>query len=227
MLLLDAPLRAFAQLDDPVFLGVVWRSVAAAVLGLAALAGLLVWGGHAVLAGHGWLAWAGAALGGIGAALLTLDLFLPVATLVAFLFVDRVASAVERRFYPYLPPARPAPLLDQTWDGIALGLRVLGWQVLTLVLLLTPLAPIAAPVGWLIAAWSVGRGLFVAVAMRRMDRARAGALYRALRPAVVAQGGLVAVGSIVPLLNLFVPVLGTAAMVHLLHAGRRYPVADP
>lgn len=221
MLLLEAPLRAFAQLDDPVFLGTVWRSVAAALLGLAGLAALLIWGGHAALAGHGWLAWIGAALGGVGAAVLSLYLFLPVATLVAFLFVDRVSEAVERRFYPYLPPTSPAPLLDQTWDGIALGLRVLAWQVLTLILLLTPLAPIAAPLGWLIAAWSVGRGLFVAVAMRRMDRDRAGALYRTMRPAVLAQGGLVAVGSIVPLLNLLVPVLGTAAMVHLLHASRR------
>lgn len=215
--MLVAPLRAFAQMDDPVFLGVVWRSVAAAVLGLAGSAALLVWGGHAALAGHGWVGWVGAALGGIGAGLLAMYLFLPVATLVAFLFVDRVADAVERRFYPFLPPANPAPLLDQAWDGAALGLRVLAWQTLTVLLLVTPLAPVAVPLGWIIAAWSVGRGLFVAVAMRRMDRAQAGALYRALRPAVVMQGGLLAAGSVVPLLNLFVPVLGIAAMVHLLH----------
>jgi uncharacterized protein involved in cysteine biosynthesis len=221
MLLFEAPLRAIAQLDDPVFLGVVARSVAAALLGLAALAALLIWGGQAALAGHGWLAWAGALLGGLGAVVLSHFLFLPVATLVAFLFVDRIAASVERRCYPWLPPASPAPLLDQAWDGIALGLRVLGWQVLTLLLLLTPLAPVAAPLGWLIAAWSVGRGLFVAVAMRRMDRDRAAALYRALRPAVIAQGALVALGSLLPLLNLLVPVLGAAAMVHVLHLGTR------
>jgi uncharacterized protein involved in cysteine biosynthesis len=38
---------------------------------------------------------------------------------------------------------------------------------------------------------------------------------------VLAQGALMAVASLVPLLNLFVPVLGTAAMVHLLHEGNR------
>jgi CysZ protein len=217
MLLFDPSLRALAQLDDPVFLGVVWRSVVVALLGLVGLAALLVWGGEAALTGHGWLAWLGGVLGGVGAALLALYLFLPVATLVAFLFVDRVAAAVERRCYPFLPPTRPAPLIDQTWDGIALGLRVLAWQVLTLALMLTPLAPVAAPLGWLITAWSVGRGLFVAVAMRRMDRRDAASLYRARRPAVLVQGGLVAVGSVVPVLNLFVPVLGIAAMVHLLY----------
>jgi len=219
MLLLAAPLRALAQMDDPVFLGAVWRSVAWTLAGFCALAALLVWGGHAALAAHGWLGWLGGAVGGIGAALLALYLFLPLAGVVALLFANRVAAAVEWRFYPGLPPAQPAPFAQQAWDGIALGLRVLAWQVLTLVLLVTPLAPIAAPVGWLISAWSVGRGLFVAVAMRRMDRGHASAAYRGLRPAVLAQGALMAVASLVPVLNLFVPVLGTAAMVHVLHGG--------
>ena len=116
-----------------------------------------------------------------------------------------------------LPPIRPAPLSEQIWDGLALGLRVLLWQAATLVLLLTPLAPIAAPLGWLIAAWAVGRGLFVTVAMRRMDRSTAARLYAHRRGAVLAQGGLIAAGSLVPILNLFVPVLGMAAMVHVLH----------
>jgi CysZ protein len=221
MLLLGPPLRALAQMDDPVFLGVVWRSVAWTLLAFAALAAGLVWGGHAALAAHGWLGWVAGALGGVGAALLALYLFLPLASVIASLFADRVAAAVERRFYPGLPPARPAPLAQQAWDGIALGLRVLGWQVVTLLLLLIPpLAPIAVPAGWLISAWSVGRGLFVAVAMRRMDRFHAAAAYRGLRPAVLAQGALMAVASLVPVFNLFVPVLGTAAMVHLLHAAR-------
>jgi uncharacterized protein involved in cysteine biosynthesis len=221
MLLLAAPLRALAQMDDPVFLGVVWRSVAWTILGFCALAAALVWGGHSLLAEHGWLGWLAGALGGVGAALLSLYLFLPLASVVALLFADRVAAAVERRFYPGLPPAHPAPWAQQAWDGIALGLRVLGWQVLTLLLLLIPpLAPIAVPAGWLVSAWSVGRGLFVAVAMRRMPRREAAAAYAGLRPAVLAQGALMAAASLVPLLNLFVPVLGTAAMVHVLHGSR-------
>ncbi len=217
MHLLTPPLRALAQMDDPAFLGVVWRSIAWTLAAFVALAAALAWGGHALLATHGWLGWLAGALGGVGAALLSLYLFLPLASVVAFLFADRIAAAVEHRYYPGLPPARPAPLAQQTWDGIALGLRVLGWQVVALVLLLTPLAPVAVPLGWLISAWSVGRGLFVAVAMRRMDRPRASAAYARLRLPVLGQGALMAAGSLVPVLNLFVPVLGTAAMVHLLH----------
>jgi uncharacterized protein involved in cysteine biosynthesis len=224
MFLFAPALRALDQMDDPVFLGVVWRSVAWTLLGFCALAAVLVWGGHAALAGHAWLGRLGGALGGVGAALLALYLFLPLASVVASLFANRVAAAVEQRFYPGLPPAHPAPFAEQAWDGVALGLRVLGWQVLTLLMLLMllipPLAPIAVPAGWLVSAWSVGRGLFMAVAMRRMERGRAAAAYRAQRAAVLAQGALMAVASLVPVLNLLVPVLGTAAMVHVLHAAR-------
>lgn len=226
MLLLAAPLRALAQFDDPAFLGAMWRSVAWAIVSLIGLAVLLVWGGSALAPHGGWLGWLGGLAGGVGAAVLAFYFFLPLATVIASLFADRIAVAVERRFYPGLPPARPAPLAEQTWDGLALGARVLGWQVVTLVLLLTPLAPIAAPLGWIVAAWAVGRGLFVAVAMRRLDRASAVACYRGLRGAVLAQGALIAAGSLVPILNLFVPVLGTAAMVHVLNGSSRRRVVS-
>jgi CysZ protein len=218
MLWLAPSLRALTQLDDPVFFGAVWRSVAWTLGGFLALAAFLAWGGHALVAGGGWLGWFAGLAGGIGAALLALYLFLPLATVVASLFVDRIAVAVEGRFYPLLPPAHPAPFAQQAWDGLALGLRVVAWQTLALILLVTPLAPVAVPAGWLISAGSVGRGLFMAVAMRRMDRRSAAVAYLTLRPGVLAQGGLMAVASIVPLLNLFVPVLGTAAMVHLFHS---------
>jgi CysZ protein len=218
MSLLSPPLRALAQLDDPAFLGVLVRSVLWALAAFAALAVALARGTEAALAGHPWLA---GLLGSVGALVLAFYFFLPLASVIAMLYVERVAAAVERRNYPALPPAQPAPFAAQAWDGLALGLRVLVWQVAALLLSLIPvLAPVAAPLGWLIAAWSVGRGLFVAVAMRRMGRAQATALYVRRRPSVLAQGALIALGCVVPGVNLLVPVLGTAAMVHLLHERR-------
>jgi uncharacterized protein involved in cysteine biosynthesis len=213
------PLRAFAQMDDPVFFGVVWRSVAWALAVCVLLAAAVVWGAEDAAASlqPGWLSWAAGLLGGVGAALLTFWLFLPLATVIAFLFLERVARAVERRYYPGLPPARPAPLASQAWDGIALGLRILGVQMIALVLALL-LPGVGLLLGWMIAAWAVGRGLFVPVAMLRMDRPAALALYRARRPAVLLQGALMTAGNMVPLLNLLTPVLGVAAMVHVLHA---------
>jgi uncharacterized protein involved in cysteine biosynthesis len=223
MPLFAPPLRALAQLDDPVFLGVVWRGVAWAVAAFAGLAVLLAWGAERLLASSAaWLGWLGGGLAGAAAALLAVYLFLPLATVIAALYADRIAASVERRFYPGLPPPRPAPLAEQIWDGVALGLRVLLWQVAALLLaLIPPLTPIAVPLGWFVSAWAVGRGLFVTVAMRRMDRMHAAALYHGLRPAVLAQGALIVLAGLVPVLNLFVPVLGTAAMVHVLHSADR------
>jgi CysZ protein len=211
--------RAFAQIDDPVFSGVVWRSAAWALVVCLLLGAAVVWGAEDAAASlqTGWLSWVAGLLGGVGAALLTFWLFLPLATVIAFLFLERVTRAVERRYYPGRPQARPAPLLSQAWDGIALGLRILGVQLIALVLTLL-LPGIGLLLGWMIAAWAVGRGLFVPVAMLRMDRPAALALYRERRPAVLLQGALMTAGNMVPLLNLLTPVLGVAAMVHVLHA---------
>ena len=208
--------RALAQLGDPALLGVLARSLLWSVAAFA----LLAWGVAA--AAQSWLGlqgWAAALLGGTGAVLASWYLFLPVVAVVASLFIDRVAEAVERAFYPGLPPAAAAPLAAQAWDGLVLGGQVLALQVAGLLLAALPVAPgLSVVVGWGIAAWAIGRGLFVAVAMRRMPRGQALDLYRSIRPAVLTQGLLIALGSLVPLFNLAVPVLGVAVVTHLLHA---------
>ena len=224
MPMLSPLIRALAQLDDPLFVGVVLRSVAWSLGGFLSLAALLSWGLHAAAqtwvhnqSAAGWLGWLGYVAGPVGAALLALVLFLPVAAVIATLFIDRVADAVERRWYPGTPPVAPAPLLDQLWDGLDLGVKVLAMQLLALLLsLLMPGVVVA--LGWLVAAWAIGRGLFVAVAMRRMGRRDALLLCRHRLPSVLAQGGWMAALGLMPLLNLLAPVLGTAALVHVLHA---------
>ena len=207
--------RALSQLSDPDFLGVVWRSVLFAALFFAViLAGMIGAVHHFVIAG-GILAWALDALGSIAAAVLAMWLFLPVAATIGTLYFERIARAVERRFYPMLPPAQPAPVLDQLLDGIGVGLRVLALSVLALLLTLF-LPGVGLPIGWAIASWAMARGLFVAVAMRRMNRPEAEALYRAVRPIALVQGAAMTAMAYFPLLNLLIPVMGTAAMVHVL-----------
>lgn len=212
--------RALAQLDDPVFLGVVLRSLLLSALAfLALLTGSTLGVEHLVAqlgGGPSWWGWLAAALGGVGAALLALWLFVPVALGIATLFMDRIAAAVDRRFYPGLPTPLGAPLAAQAWDGLALGLQVLMLQVLGLALAIL-LPGVGLLLGWAIAGWAIGRGLFVGVAMRRMGRTEATALYERRRAPVLAQGLLLAVVGTVPLVNLLVPVLGTAAMVHVLN----------
>jgi len=76
-------------------------------------------------------------------------------------------------------------------------------------------------VGYVVSGWAIGRGLFVSVAMRRMPREQALELYRAKRAAVVLPGIALAVAATVPIINLFVPVLAIAAMVHVSHQPAR------
>jgi CysZ protein len=212
--------RALSQLDDPTFRGVLLRSIAWSIVCFAALHIGAVWIIHRFLALHGWalhgwLAWAADILGSVGASFLALWLFLPVATAIGMLYLDRIAGAVERRFYPWLPPPNGASLLEQVWDGIAVALTVLALNIaaLTLIFLLPGVGLI---LGWVIGAYAIGRGLFVAVAMRRMPRLMAESLYRASRGVVLMQGAILALASYVPILNLLVPIIGVAAMVHAL-----------
>ena len=207
--------RAFAQLSDPVFFGVVWRGVLFSALFFAALVAGAIWSVHHVLALGGPLAWLADALGSVAAAVLALWLFLPVAATIGTFYFERVARAVELRFYPHLPPAEAAPLLDQIEVSLGVGLRVLGLNVLALLLSLF-IPGIGLLLGWAVAAWAIGRGMFVAVAMRRLNRPDTEALYRAAWPAVMAQGGAMAAAAYFPLFNLLIPVIGTAAMVHVL-----------
>lgn len=214
--------RAVAQLQEPVFLGVVLRSLAlSAVVFLSLLAGS-VWAVGQVVHQPGWLGWLAGLAGGIGAALLALWLFVPVALLIATLYIDRVAAAVDRRFYPELPVPVGAPLAVQAWDGVVLGAQVLVLQLVA-VMLAIMLPGVGIVLGWLVTGWAIGRGLFVAVAMRRMGRAEARMLYATRRLSVLAPGLALAVAGSVPGLNLLVPVLGTAAMVHVLNQGSTRP----
>ena len=207
--------RAVSQFDDPTFTGVLYRGIAWSVACFIALQAAAIWIIHRVLQWHGWLAWGADALGSIATALLALWLFLPVAAVIGTLYFDRIAASVERRFYPWLPPPNGASLLSQAWDGIAVALRVLALNIVALILAIV-LPGIGLILGWMITGYAIGRGLFVAVAMRRMPRAAAEALYRSNRGLVLCQGAILALAAFIPLVNLLIPILGVAAMVHVL-----------
>ena len=218
--------RAISQFDDRVFLGVLARSVAWSAACFILLHLAAIWAVHRLLGLHGWIGWLADLLGGIGASLLALWLFLPVAAIIGTLYIDRIARAVERRYYPALPPPRGAPLAAQLWDAISVGLRILVLSVLALILALM-LPGIGLVLAWLIGGYAIGRGLFVAVAMRRMPRSEADALYRRVRPVILAQGCIMALAGYIPILNLLIPVVGTAAMVHVLDQAMTAAPARP
>jgi CysZ protein len=207
--------RAASQLDDPAFRAVLWRSVAWSIACFAALYVGAVWLVHRVLELHGWLAWVADIFGSVGASLLSFWLFLPVAAAIATMYLDRIAEAVEHRYYPGLPPPEGASLLEQAWDGVAVALKVLVLNMVALVLAFL-LPGVGLILGWMIAAYAIGRGLFVTIAMRRMPLPEAESLYRRNRTVILVQGAILALAVYIPILNLLIPVIGAAAMVHIL-----------
>jgi uncharacterized protein involved in cysteine biosynthesis len=207
--------RAIAQLGDRAFTAVVLRCLAWSAICFIALHVLAVWLVQRVLQWHSPLSWAGDLLATAGAMLVTLWLFLPLAAAISTCYLNRIAAAVERRYYPSLPPAEGASVAAQAWDSIVLCARILTFSLISFALvLIVPGAGIV--LAWAIAAYALGRGLFVAVSMRRMPRADADALYRRFRWQILAQGGLMAAAAWLPVVNLLIPLLGTAAMVHVL-----------
>lgn len=213
--MLQPLLRAISQLNDPRFLGVVWRSLALSLLAFLALLAGSVWLLGNFVGQGGWLGWLAGALGGLGVLLLAVWLFVPVALLIATFYIGRVAEAVERRFYPGLPRPAGAPLAEQGWDGVVLGLQILALQLVALVASVL-LPGVGLVLGYLVTGWAIGRGLFVAVAMRRMTRPEALRAYATRRLEVIAPGIALALASTLPPLNLLVPVVGIATMVHVL-----------
>jgi uncharacterized protein involved in cysteine biosynthesis len=207
------PLR---QIADPAFRRPLFKGLLSAVLAFGALVWLADWSVGALLGGEGWIATLAGVLGGVLVLISALWLFVPVLLGLVGLFLDEVAAAVEARYYPGLPPAEGASLAAQLRANLGLALKVL---LLTLVVL--PLALLMPLVGvvvfWVVAAVSLGDGLFEGVAQRRMSVAEASQLRRRRRLEVWSLGGVLALLASVPVVNLLVPVLGTAAMTHLLH----------
>ena len=196
-------------------LRVLLQSLALSLLCFLGLAAGSFWLVHHWLGPDSNLGLLAGALGSLLSIVGALWLFLPVAVVIASLFMEPVCRAVEARWYPGLPAAEPASLAAQLWEGLVIAVKVLVLSLISLVVsLLVP--GVGHVLGWAITAWALGRGLFAAVALRRMTRQDAAAAYRGLRWDVLIQGAVLAGAGTIPLLNLLVPVLGPAAMVHVL-----------
>jgi uncharacterized protein involved in cysteine biosynthesis len=209
-------LLALRQLTDRAFLAPLVKAGLLAALAFGAAAWGAAWAVEQWLPTNGWLGALAAALAGLLVLALALWAYVPLMAGLTGLFLDPVAAAVERRHYPHLPPAQGASAAAQVWAGVALGLRLLVLSLVALpLLLLAP--PFGAAVFFVLATIGLGNGTFEGVAQRRMPVAAARALRRRHRAAVLGIGAALAAMAMVPVLNLLVPVVGTAAMTHLLH----------
>ncbi|MEE8271850.1 MAG: EI24 domain-containing protein [Alphaproteobacteria bacterium] len=219
--------RAFGQLGDPAIRGVLWIGGGAALALIVAFTAGATWAMTGIeIPGFGWVTGVIQVLGGFTAFVLSLYLFPGVVGVVTSLLLDRVAEAVERRHYPDLGPARSLGV----GASIGIALRFLAvlivFNLLALVagLIVPPLGPLLF---YAVNGYLLGREYFELVAFRRADPAAAQALRRRNAGRVFWAGVVIAVLVSVPVLNLLVPVVGTAFMVHIFQslAGSRAQAA--
>lgn len=219
-------LNAVGQLGDPAIRRLVWLS---AGLALTTLVGLVI-GAAALLARTTLLNWPWLDIIvdvlGVFATLFLAALIFPAAIgLIAGLFAERVADAVDRRHHPDQPPCRH----QSVGEAVSIALRFTGLIVLAnlLVALLSFWLPglnllvLLALNGYLL-----GREYFEIAAVRRLDPAQMRTARRR-HGATLWLGGMLIAGLLAtPVVNLLVPVIATAFMVHeveRLNRGTRSP----
>jgi CysZ protein len=207
--------KAIAQLPERNLRRVVIKTFACTV---AVFAGLWFAVGFAVdtwlTGGEGWLNWLIGIFGSAVGVVITLVLFAPIATLVASLFQEEAADAVEAHHYPQLGKAPGASLGQSIWAAV----RLVIWTVVVNLVCL-PLYAFLPGLNLLIFfainGYLLSREYFEVVALRRMPLVEASEFRRRHRFSLWTAGIAVAVLFWIPLLNLLAPIIGTAMMVHV------------
>jgi CysZ protein len=217
--------RALGQISDPRFRRVLFLGVLLSLALLVAIYAAFLWaiqtftpdtidipfvgpvGGLNTL-----LSWGSAALM-VG---LSVFLMIPVASAFCGLFLEDVAGAVEDRHYPGLPPVKPTGMAETLISSANfLGLMI-AVNIVAL-LFYTFTGPFAPLVFWAFNGLLLGREFFTLVAMRRLGKQGAKALRKQHRLQIWFAGVLMAAPLSIPLVNLFIPVLGVATFTHLFH----------
>lgn len=215
--------RALGQMTDKRFLRVLLLGVALTfALLVAAYAGLL-WlvdalvGPEAYLPILGEVTWLDDLLSGaslIFMLVLSIFLMVPVASAITSMFLDDVAQAVEAKHYPHLPPATPVSFADGLRDTLNFLGILIGANVLALVLYVI-FAPFALLIFWALNGFLLGREYFTLAASRRLGRTEAKRLRSKHFGTIWLAGILMAAPLSIPLVNLFIPILGAATFTHL------------
>jgi len=206
--------QALGQMFDRSFRGVLWLGVGCTIGLFVALLIVLQWAvgympdfGSSIVQGtiH------------IVASFLLLVVFVfmgaPIAQLFASIFLDRVADAVEQRYYPSIARGQGAGLTG----GLVAGLMFTAVS-LVLNLLALPLHFALPLIGTIIVliinGYLTGRTYFELAALRHMKAPEARQLRRAHRVRLFMGGALISVLAMIPFVNFVVPVFGAAMMTH-------------
>ena len=151
---------------------------------------------------------------GAGLGLLVAFFFMmsPVMAIFAGLYLDSIAAKVEERHYPSHPAGTPLSTFRAISTSLQFALVILLVNLAVLPLVFTGIGVVALVVA---NAYLLSREYFEMVAMRHMDVEEARAFRRENTPQVFAAGLVPALLSIIPVVNLVVPLFATSFFVHI------------
>jgi len=209
----DAFFKTLGQLPTAPFQRVLWLSIA----GSLATAIVLWFALNATLnntdfVGLAWLDWIADLLGSVAAVVLLILLLPAFIGIVASFMLEWICRAVEARHYPHLPEARAQSIMEAIVIGIRFGIILIVLNILLLPLMFFP--PVYFVVGWALNGYLLGREYFELVACRRLNHAEIRATRRTHGVATWFAGLIIAVVASIPVVNLILPLFGTAFMLH-------------
>lgn len=210
--------RAVRQLGDPRLRGVIWWSLALSLALQIGIAGLAWWGLQSFATFEmKWINEAIRWLGGGAVIVLALMLFPASFGIVISIFLEQIADIVESEHYPHLGRARGIPIWTGIWTGIVFLLAVIALNLVMLpfYILSIFIAGLGAVLFYGINGWLTGRVYYEQVALRRLTPAEVKAWRRNNTGVLWLTGIVIVFLGTIPILNLIVPVLGVAAMVHV------------
>jgi CysZ protein len=213
--MLAAALEALRQTFSPLLRGVLLRSIGLALGLLVVLAIALEAALPHVLTvpSYPWVETTLAVVAGLGLVFGVFYLVPAVSSLVAGLFLDEVAEKVEADSYPTDPRGTAQPVLRSLLYSLRFCGVGLAVNLGALLLLLVP--GVNVVIFFVANAYLISREYFELAAMRYRTPEEARALRQANATTVFLAGLLLTPILLVPVLNLIVPVFGTAFMVHL------------
>jgi len=215
-------IRAFElgvrDLGDPRLRGVIWQSLLVSLVLQAILVGLAWWALQS-FASFRW-DWVNSLIRwlGTGAVLALAVLLFPASFgVVISVFMERIADIVEAIHYPQLGKARGISVWTGIWTALAFLVAVIVLNLLLLVPYLLALLFFGAGalLFYALNGWLTARLYYEQVALRRLTPAEVKAWRRANAGALWATGVVIVLLGTIPILNLIVPIVGTAAMVHV------------
>jgi CysZ protein len=227
--MIDAFVKALSQMFTPALRRVLVKAVALALIvivfiGILMQRLLATWADaganwaeqasgvapHAAWAALAWLLSVIAALGIITGALFLMP---AVTAFVGSFFVDEVAEAVEREYYPTHPVGRALPFFRALLEGIKVAALAVIVYVFALPFILV--AGLGIVILFLANAYLLGREYFELAAMRFRSPQEAKSMRKANATYVFLAGMVIAGFVSIPIVNLATPIFAMAFMVHV------------